>query len=83
MNLTDLHRRLLIDVLAVGGAYPLALTGGYAVQAHGLVDRLSQDLDLATENPDPMEDIASTYGSGWCSVAGRSGRRRQIRSLRG
>lgn len=70
MNLTDLHRRLLADVLAVGGAYPLALTGGYAVQAHGLVDRLSQDLDVATENPDPMEDIASTvrYGleqRGW------------------
>lgn len=48
MNLTDLHRRLLADVLAVGGTYPLALTGGYAVQAHGLVDRLSQDLDVAT-----------------------------------
>ncbi|MGW1206511.1 nucleotidyl transferase AbiEii/AbiGii toxin family protein [Streptomyces cyaneofuscatus] len=64
MNLTDLHRRLLIDVLAVGGAYPLALTGGYAVQAHGLVDRLSQDLDVATENPDPMEDIASTVRAG-------------------
>ncbi|MFE1538977.1 nucleotidyl transferase AbiEii/AbiGii toxin family protein [Streptomyces microflavus] len=60
MNLTDLHRRLLTDVLAVGGAYPLALTGGYAVQAHGLVDRLSQDLDVATENSEPMEDIAST-----------------------
>nr|WP_240646891.1 hypothetical protein [Streptomyces globisporus] len=27
MNLTDLHRRLLADVLAVGGAYPLALAG--------------------------------------------------------
>lgn len=59
MNLTDLHRRLLADVLAVGGAYPLALTGGSAVQAHGLVDRLSQDLDVAAENPDRMEDIAA------------------------
>lgn len=54
-----MHRRLLADVLAVGGVYPLVLTGGYAVQAHGLVDRLSQDLDVATENPDPMEDIAT------------------------
>lgn len=59
MNLTDLHRRLLADVLAVGDAYPLALTVGYAVQAHGLVDRLSQHLDVATENPDRMEDIAA------------------------
>ncbi|MCX4549788.1 nucleotidyl transferase AbiEii/AbiGii toxin family protein [Streptomyces sp. NBC_01387] len=64
MNLTDLHRRLLADVLAVGGAYPLALTGGYAVQAHGLVNRLSQDLDVATENPDRMEDIASVVRTG-------------------
>lgn len=64
MNLTDLHRRLLADVLAVGGAYPLALTGGYAVQAHGLVDRLSQDLDVATENPESMEDIATAVRIG-------------------
>lgn len=56
MNLTDLHRRLHVDALAVGGAYPLALTDGYAVQAHGLVDRLSQDLDVATENRDRMEE---------------------------
>lgn len=64
MNLTDLHRRLLADVLAVGGPYPLVLTGGYAVQAHGLVDRLSQDLDLATENPERMENIAATVRAG-------------------
>ncbi|MEU1503218.1 hypothetical protein [Streptomyces sp. NPDC005732] len=41
MNLTDLHRRLLADVLAIGTPYPLVITGGYAVQAHGLVDRLT------------------------------------------
>ncbi|MEV5508933.1 nucleotidyl transferase AbiEii/AbiGii toxin family protein [Streptomyces orinoci] len=64
MNLTDLHRRLLADLLSVGDAYPLVLTGGYAVQAHGLVDRLSQDLDVATENPDPMEEIAATVHTG-------------------
>ncbi|MFD5258656.1 nucleotidyl transferase AbiEii/AbiGii toxin family protein [Streptomyces bobili] len=64
MNLTDLHRRLLADVLDVGGVYPLALTGGYAVQAHGLVNRLSQDLDVATENPERMEDIATAVRTG-------------------
>ncbi|MEU8541245.1 nucleotidyl transferase AbiEii/AbiGii toxin family protein [Streptomyces sp. NPDC048717] len=63
MNLTDLHRRLLADVLAAGDAYPLVLTGGYAVQAHGLVNRLSQDLDVATESPEPMESIATTVCS--------------------
>jgi predicted nucleotidyltransferase component of viral defense system len=64
VKLTELHRRLLADVLAVGGAYPLVLTGGYAVQAHGLVDRLSQDLDVATENPEPMQRIAATVHTG-------------------
>ncbi|MFE2555461.1 nucleotidyl transferase AbiEii/AbiGii toxin family protein [Streptomyces sp. NPDC059352] len=64
MNLTELHRRLLADVLAVGDVYPLVLTGGYAVQAHGLVDRLSKDLDVATENPEPMEKIAAAVRAG-------------------
>lgn len=64
MNLTELHRRLIADVLAVGGAYPLVLAGGYAVRAHGLVDRLSQDIDVATENPEPMERIAGTVRAG-------------------
>jgi Nucleotidyl transferase AbiEii toxin, Type IV TA system len=70
VRLTDLHRRLLSDLLAVGDAYPLVLTGGHAVQAHNLVDRLSHDLDVATENPEPMENIAGTVragleGRGW------------------
>ncbi|TLS46265.1 nucleotidyl transferase AbiEii/AbiGii toxin family protein [Streptomyces montanus] len=64
MNLTELHRRLLADVLAVGAPFPLALTGGYAVQAHGLVDRLSQDLEFATESPEAMEKIAATVSAG-------------------
>ncbi|GGO58869.1 nucleotidyl transferase AbiEii/AbiGii toxin family protein [Streptomyces lasiicapitis] len=64
MNLNDLHRRLLADVLAIGTPYPLVITGGYAVKAHGLVDRLSQDLDVATENPAPMDDIIRTLSEG-------------------
>jgi len=68
VNLTDLHRRLLRDVLAVGSLYPLVITGGYAVQAHGLVDRLSRDLDVAAESQIPMEEIAAALASG---LAGR------------
>ncbi|MCZ4602443.1 nucleotidyl transferase AbiEii/AbiGii toxin family protein [Streptomyces sp. Lzd4kr] len=64
MNLPELHRRLLADVLAIGDAYPLVITGGYAVQAHGLVDRLSQDLDVATENPAPIGEILRSVGEG-------------------
>ncbi|MFI1829566.1 nucleotidyl transferase AbiEii/AbiGii toxin family protein [Streptomyces sp. NPDC020412] len=64
MNLSRLHRRLLADVLAIGAPYPLVITGGYAVQAHRLVDRLSQDLDLATQNPAPMVDIVEALRTG-------------------
>lgn len=64
MKVTDLHRRLLADLLSVGTSYPLALTGGYAAQAHGLVDRISQDLDVATQNPSAMESIADTVATG-------------------
>ncbi|GGV13464.1 hypothetical protein GCM10010275_63220 [Streptomyces litmocidini] len=75
MNLDDLHRRLLADVLALGAPYPLVITGGYAVQAHGLVHRLSQDLDVATENPAPMTEIVRTIGAG---LTGRGWSVRQI-----
>ncbi|MDC2956884.1 nucleotidyl transferase AbiEii/AbiGii toxin family protein [Streptomyces gilvifuscus] len=64
MNLSDLHRRLLADVLDIGTPYPLMITGGYAVQAHGLVDRLSQDLDVATENPAPISEIVHVLSDG-------------------
>lgn len=77
MNLNDLHRRLLADVLAIGTPYPLVITGGYAVQAHGLVDRLSQDLDVATENPAPMDEIVQTVSDG---LIQRGWQVRQVRS---
>ncbi|MFF2852091.1 nucleotidyl transferase AbiEii/AbiGii toxin family protein [Streptomyces sp. NPDC058001] len=77
MNLTALHHRLLADVLAIGAPYPLVITGGYAVQAHGLVDRLSQDLDVATESPAPIDEIIRTVGDG---LAGRGWGVRHIES---
>ncbi|MGW7102495.1 nucleotidyl transferase AbiEii/AbiGii toxin family protein [Streptomyces sp. NPDC054838] len=75
MKLSGLHRRLLAAVIDIGAPYPLVLTGGYAVQAHGLVDRLSQDLDVATENPAPMAEIVAGLGQG---LAGRGWRVRVI-----
>ncbi|OQR63495.1 hypothetical protein B6E66_14330 [Streptomyces maremycinicus] len=64
MRLPDLHARLLVDVLAIGSPYPLVITGGYAVQAHELLARPSQDLDVATENPAPMDEIVHTLTDG-------------------
>lgn len=56
------------DVLEVGNSLPLVITGGYAIQAHQLVDRLSRDIDVATDSGLPMEDITATV------VAGLTGR---------
>jgi hypothetical protein len=56
-DLPDHHRRLLADALTSGRPFGLALMGGYAVQAHGLVHRPSQDLDFATEHPAAMSQI--------------------------
>ncbi|MGX1887859.1 nucleotidyl transferase AbiEii/AbiGii toxin family protein [Streptomyces sp. NPDC055287] len=67
MKLSDLHRRLLAAVIDIGSPFPLVLTGGYAVQAHGLVERLSQDLDVATENPAPMAEIIASLEQGLVS----------------
>ncbi|MFJ3967049.1 nucleotidyl transferase AbiEii/AbiGii toxin family protein [Streptomyces parvus] len=64
MKLTLLHERLLADILDLGSPYPLVLTGGYAVQAHGLVERFSRDLDVATENPAPMQEIVASPTAG-------------------
>jgi predicted nucleotidyltransferase component of viral defense system len=64
VKLTPLHERLLADILDLGSPYPLVLTGGYAVQAHGLVERFSRDLDVATENPAPMDEIVASLTTG-------------------
>ncbi|MBG0815717.1 nucleotidyl transferase AbiEii/AbiGii toxin family protein [Planomonospora sp. ID82291] len=46
------HRRLARVGLAVIARYGFALAGGYAVQAHGFLTRLSDDVDLFTASPD-------------------------------
>ena len=64
MRLPELHWRLLNDVLDSGGAYRLALAGGYAIQAHDLIDRVSQDLDIATDAPEDLSEITNTIAAG-------------------
>jgi hypothetical protein len=73
MNLSALHERLLRDVLEVGNTLPFVITGGYAVQAHGLVDRLSRDIDVATDSFAPMEAIADTLVKGLTARGWRVG----------
>lgn len=42
------HLRLAEIGLRVAGRYGFALAGGYAVQAHGILERPSEDVDLFT-----------------------------------
>lgn len=42
------HQRLAEIGLRVAARYGFALAGGYAVQAHGILDRPSEDIDLFT-----------------------------------
>ena len=44
----QVHLRLAEIGLRVAGRYGFALAGGYAVQAHGILDRPSEDVDLFT-----------------------------------
>ncbi|MEU5533680.1 nucleotidyl transferase AbiEii/AbiGii toxin family protein [Streptomyces sp. NPDC020362] len=74
MNIPEAHRRLLADVVAVGIPYVLVLAGGYALQAHGLLQRPHANLDFATESSEPMERIARAVG------AALEARGRQVRA---
>ncbi|MGJ5759731.1 nucleotidyl transferase AbiEii/AbiGii toxin family protein [Streptomyces galbus] len=59
MNVPAPHARLLADAGAAGLSHPLALAGGHALEAHGLIERPHADVDLATEAPEPMEEVTA------------------------
>lgn len=63
-DLPGAHRRLIADALSVGSPYPLVLAGGYAMRVHGLTDRPSAGVVLATESQAAMADIAAGVRTG-------------------
>jgi len=58
----DLHRRLLRIGFEAGHDLGLVLAGGYALAAHELVDRPSQDIDFATSTGLPLPEVAVRLG---------------------
>jgi Nucleotidyl transferase AbiEii toxin, Type IV TA system len=66
------HARLVDVVLPVCAEYGLALAGGYAIKAHRLVDRPSEDIDFATAATAPLDEImpalADAYREAGCEV---------------
>ncbi|MFJ8738281.1 nucleotidyl transferase AbiEii/AbiGii toxin family protein [Embleya sp. NPDC127516] len=62
-----LHARLARVGLAAAASYGFVLAGGYAVQAHGFLERISDDVDLFTDIADPtafseaVDRVAAAY----------------------
>lgn len=65
MEMPKFHRQTLDAALETCQRYGLVLAGGYAVKAHGLVDRPSKDLDLATFSTRPIEEITDALASAY------------------
>jgi hypothetical protein len=53
------HRALVEAVLPVCSRYGLGVAGGYAVKAHGLVERPSEDIDFPTGTDAPVGEIVA------------------------
>ncbi len=51
--------------LHVCARYGLAVAGGYAVKAHGLVERPSEDIDFATGTAAPIEEIVAALAAAY------------------
>ncbi|GLW04968.1 hypothetical protein Misp01_00980 [Microtetraspora sp. NBRC 13810] len=59
LELPPFHLRLLAAGRTVCERHGLWLAGGYAMRAHGITDRPSQDLDFATAAETPLPEVAS------------------------
>jgi hypothetical protein len=59
------HKALVDAVVPVCTRYGLAVAGGYAVKAHGLVERPSEDIDFATGTAAPMEEIVAALDAAY------------------
>jgi hypothetical protein len=62
------HRALVDAALPVCARYGLAVAGGYAVKAHGLVERPSEDIDFATGTAAPIEEIVAELAAAYRTV---------------
>ncbi|MGH3711852.1 MAG: nucleotidyl transferase AbiEii/AbiGii toxin family protein [Micromonosporaceae bacterium] len=59
------HQRVVEAGLSAGRRFGLILAGGYAMRAHGLTERQSQDLDLATNDQAPLPTIAAEVAAAY------------------
>jgi predicted nucleotidyltransferase component of viral defense system len=65
LNMPEFHRRVIESSLDLCAEYGLFLAGGYAMKAHGLVDRPSKDIDFATAHPLPVDQLTDRIVGGY------------------
>lgn len=65
IDMPPFHRRIIEASLDMCQEYGLVLAGGYAMKAHGLVDRPSNDIDFATAHPLPVEELTERVVGGY------------------
>ncbi|MGI5285997.1 nucleotidyl transferase AbiEii/AbiGii toxin family protein [Nonomuraea polychroma] len=59
MRIPGWHARAIEDVVPFLNRHGLLLVGGYSMQAHGIVDRPSADLDFAYADGEPCLQVAA------------------------
>lgn len=59
MPIQPLHRRVARIALEAARRYGVALAGGNALQAHGVIDRYTEDVDLFTDQEASFRDAAA------------------------
>lgn len=59
MPIQPLHHRVARIALDAAWAYGVALAGGNALQAHGVIDRYTEDVDLFTDQETSFRDAAA------------------------
>jgi predicted nucleotidyltransferase component of viral defense system len=62
------HKALVDAALPVCTRYGLGVAGGYAVKAHGLVERTSEDIDFATGTTAAIEEIVAALAAAYRTV---------------
>jgi hypothetical protein len=58
MPVSELHRQVAAVALSAAAAHGFALGGGNALIAHGVIDRVTQDVDLFTDEEHGVEAAA-------------------------
>ena len=81
MPVSKLHREVAAIALRAASSHGFALGGGNALIAHGIVSRLTEDVDLFTDKEDGVAQAADAVQSA-LSAAGLHADRGRVQGVR-